>query len=50
MKVDVGVMQWDAGRRYFANVAGVGLPGSVADRARRMKRLPARLRYTTSLL
>lgn len=48
--VDVGVMQWESGRRYFANVAGIGLPGAVADRARRMKRLPARVRYTASLL
>lgn len=48
--VDIGVLKWDEGCRYFANVAGIGLSGSIADRARSMKRLPARMRYTLALV
>lgn len=48
--VDIGILKWDEGCRYFANVAGVGLSGAIADRARLMKRIPARIRYTLALL
>ncbi|MEQ1827174.1 MAG: diacylglycerol kinase family protein [Pirellula sp.] len=47
--VDVGLLQWDDGSRYFVNAAGIGLPGAIADQSRRLRRYPARLRYTLSL-
>lgn len=49
-RVDIGVMTCLGNRRYFANVAGVGFPGRVAELARGMTRLPARLRYTLAIL
>ncbi len=48
-RVDVGILKFDGNCRYFANVAGVGLAGAVADRALSMRRLPARIRYTSAL-
>jgi diacylglycerol kinase family enzyme len=48
-RVDIGAMECLGHRRYFANVAGVGFPGRVAELARGMKRLPARLRYTLAI-
>lgn len=48
--VDIGAMTTAGYRRYFANVAGIGFPGRVAELARGMKRLPARLRYTLAIL
>lgn len=50
LRVDVGCLRWEGGLRYFANVAGIGFSGQVADRARRMLRMPARMRYTLALL
>jgi diacylglycerol kinase family enzyme len=52
---DVGLATWvsdsgSTGSRYFANVAGIGLPGRVAHFARQMKRMPARIRYTLALM
>lgn len=52
---DVGLATWEsntgsAGTRYFANVAGIGLPGRVANTARQLKRIPARIRYTIALM
>ena len=52
---DVGLATWQSnsgsyGTRYFANVAGIGLPGRVAHFARQMKRIPARIRYTLALI
>jgi len=52
---DVGLATWvsdsgSKGSRYFANVAGIGLPGRVAHFARQMKRIPARIRYTLALV
>lgn len=52
---DVGLATWvsdsgSTGSRYFANVAGIGLPGRVAHFARQMKRIPARIRYTIALV
>lgn len=49
-RVDVGRVQWGECKRFFANVAGIGLPGKVADFARPMRRLFPRLRYTLALL
>lgn len=49
-RVDIGAMDCNGQRRYFANVAGIGFPGRVAELARGMKRLPARLRYTLGIL
>ena len=49
-RVDVGRVHWGEHHRYFANVAGVGLPGKVAHFARPMRRLFPRLRYTLALL
>ena len=49
-RVDVGRVEWGECNRYFANVAGVGLPGKVAYFARPMRRLFPRLRYTLALL
>lgn len=48
--VDVGCMKWHGGCRFFANVAGIGFSGEIANRARSMPRMPARIRYTSSLL
>ena len=48
--VDVGRVQWGVCERFFANVAGIGLPGKVAHFARPMRRLFSRLRYTLALL
>ncbi len=48
--VDVGRVQWGDCERFFANVAGIGLPGKVAHFARPMRRLFPRLRYTLALL
>ena len=50
LKVDIGKATWQQGERYFINVAGIGLPGRVAQVARNMKRLPARIRYTCALV
>jgi diacylglycerol kinase (ATP) len=50
LRVDVGCLRWEGGARYFANVAGIGFSGEVADQARRMLRMPARMRYTFALL
>lgn len=52
---DIGVVHWasnsgSTGTRFFANVAGIGLPGRVAHFARQMKRIPARIRYTVALV
>ncbi len=49
-RVDVGLVQWGEYKRFFANVAGIGLPGKVAEFARPMRRLFPRLRYTLALL
>jgi diacylglycerol kinase family enzyme len=49
-RVDIGALDCNGQRRYFANVAGIGFPGRVAELARGMKRLPARLRYTLAIL
>lgn len=49
-RVDIGAMTCMGKTRYFANVAGVGFPGRVAELARGMKRLPARFRYTLAIL
>ena len=48
--VDVGRVRWGDCERFFANVAGIGLPGKVAHFARPMRRLFPRLRYTLALL
>lgn len=48
--VDVGCIRWHNNARYFANVAGIGLSGAVATCARSMSRLPARIKYSLSLL
>jgi len=48
--VDIGKATCNGSHRYFINVAGLGLPGRVADLARGMKRLPARVRYTLALM
>lgn len=50
LRVDVGCLRWQGGQRYFANVAGFGFSAEIASRARDMLRVPARLRYTLSLL
>jgi len=50
VRVDVGRLSWGTGSRYFANVAGLGFSGEIANRARRMLRMPARIRYTLALL
>lgn len=50
LRVDVGRLSWRTGSRYFANVAGLGFSGDIANRARRMLRIPARVRYTLALL
>jgi len=49
LQVDIGKASWQQHRQYFINVAGIGLPGRVAQVARNMKRLPARIRYTCAL-
>lgn len=48
--VDIGKATCNGKQRYFINVAGLGLPGRVANLARGMKRLPARVRYTLALM
>jgi diacylglycerol kinase (ATP) len=50
LRVDVGRLTWSKGSRYFANVAGLGLSGEIANCARSMTRIPARVRYTSALL
>lgn len=49
-RVDIGRATCNGRQRFFINVAGLGLPGRVADLARGMKRLPARVRYTLALM
>jgi len=49
LQVDIGRASWQHEQQYFINVAGIGLPGRVAQVARNMKRLPARIRYTCAL-
>lgn len=49
-RVDIGKATCNGQQRFFINVAGLGLPGRVADLARGMKRLPARVRYTLALM
>jgi diacylglycerol kinase (ATP) len=50
MRVDIGCLRWEDGLRYFANVAGLGFSAEIACRARRMVRIPARMRYTMALV
>lgn len=47
--VDIGLLTWPGGTRYFINVASIGISGLVANTARRLKRYPPRLRYTLAL-
>jgi diacylglycerol kinase family enzyme len=47
--VDIGLLTWPGGTRFFINVASIGISGLVANTARRLKRYPPRLRYTLAL-
>lgn len=48
--IDVGLVEWQDGRRYFGNVLGIGLTGRVAQASRWSPGLPARLRYSLALM
>ncbi len=48
--VDVGLIRYANFRRYFFNVAGIGLTAHAAISSRPSRWLPARLRYTLGLM